>query len=121
MVLRPLLNAHRIGNSMRLIVIRWSRVDFRFEIAMMGVLFTNAIPARFYLHAVGDIAVLDPEQAVQREFRHQSVSRPMDFFPAIDRAGRYRHIDRNLRRRSEEHTSELQSHSDLVCRLLLEK
>src|SRR5438132_10586689 len=34
--------------------------------------------------------------------------------------------DRQLRgqakeRRSEEHTSELQSHSDLVCRLLLEK
>src|SRR5947207_4452850 len=28
---------------------------------------------------------------------------------------------RCLRRRSEEHTSELQSHSDLVCRLLLEK
>src|SRR5260221_7302759 len=27
----------------------------------------------------------------------------------------------DLRRRSEEHTSELQSHSDLVCRLLLEK
>src|SRR5260221_10271462 len=28
---------------------------------------------------------------------------------------------RNRRSRSEEHTSELQSHSDLVCRLLLEK
>src|SRR5438034_7080912 len=27
----------------------------------------------------------------------------------------------HLRARSEEHTSELQSHSDLVCRLLLEK
>src|SRR5437588_6440821 len=27
----------------------------------------------------------------------------------------------NRGRRSEEHTSELQSHSDLVCRLLLEK
>src|SRR5260221_10289552 len=27
----------------------------------------------------------------------------------------------HARRRSEEHTSELQSHSDLVCRLLLEK
>src|SRR5260221_5294005 len=27
----------------------------------------------------------------------------------------------NRRERSEEHTSELQSHSDLVCRLLLEK
>src|SRR5438132_6445878 len=29
--------------------------------------------------------------------------------------------DRVRGRRSEEHTSELQSHSDLVCRLLLEK
>src|SRR5438034_8029478 len=28
---------------------------------------------------------------------------------------------RQERQRSEEHTSELQSHSDLVCRLLLEK
>src|SRR5947207_11562430 len=28
---------------------------------------------------------------------------------------------RSSARRSEEHTSELQSHSDLVCRLLLEK
>src|SRR3712207_8021425 len=28
---------------------------------------------------------------------------------------------RDRRERSEEHTSELQSHSDLVCRLLLEK
>src|SRR5437667_8031855 len=27
----------------------------------------------------------------------------------------------SVRRRSEEHTSELQSHHDLVCRLLLEK
>src|SRR5476649_216383 len=32
-----------------------------------------------------------------------------------------RHSPRPRRRRSEEHTSELQSHSDLVCRLLLEK
>src|SRR5437588_7879678 len=30
------------------------------------------------------------------------------------------HLD-HIRPRSEEHTSELQSHSDLVCRLLLEK
>src|SRR5438034_9804430 len=29
--------------------------------------------------------------------------------------------DRTARTRSEEHTSEFQSHSDLVCRLLLEK
>src|SRR5437588_7909084 len=31
------------------------------------------------------------------------------------------HDVRHRRERSEEHTSELQSHSDLVCRLLLEK
>src|SRR5438034_7690181 len=30
-------------------------------------------------------------------------------------------LDNKLFLRSEEHTSELQSHSDLVCRLLLEK
>src|SRR3989440_3300094 len=30
-------------------------------------------------------------------------------------------LDRRLEARSEEHTSELQSRSDLVCRLLLEK
>src|SRR5260370_10695539 len=33
----------------------------------------------------------------------------------------YRRHKRNRRRRSEEHTSELQSHLNLVCRLLLEK
>ena len=33
---------------------------------------------------------------------------------------KYTHAPNNLMR-SEEHTSELQSHSDLVCRLLLEK
>src|SRR5437667_7099515 len=32
-----------------------------------------------------------------------------------------RAADRGARSRSEEHTSELQSHHDLVCRLLLEK
>src|SRR5215204_7631361 len=32
-----------------------------------------------------------------------------------------RRSPRRFRPRSEEHTSELQSHSDLVCRLLLEK
>src|SRR5918997_1343241 len=35
----------------------------------------------------------------------------------VDTSGRL-HIDEELMERSEEHTSELQSHSDLVCRLL---
>src|SRR5438132_9976577 len=44
--------------------------------------------------------------------------------PARDRQLRRVHRAREARdreARSEEHTSELQSHSDLVCRLLLEK
>src|SRR5438034_4747185 len=36
-------------------------------------------------------------------------------------SAQYRVAEGQLQRRSEEHTSELQSHSDLVCRLLLEK
>src|SRR5436190_4518584 len=36
-------------------------------------------------------------------------------------ASRMRRLGRSELVRSEEHTSELQSHSDLVCRLLLEK
>src|SRR5436190_15385697 len=55
----------------------------------------------------------------------RSVARPVD-----DRRQGHRPLRRVAapevgdlfqRRRSEEHTSELQSHSDLVCRLLLEK
>src|SRR5438034_2348872 len=45
----------------------------------------------------------------RRRFISASVSRPSR--PGIQMS----------RKRSEEHTSELQSHSDLVCRLLLEK
>src|SRR5260221_2019224 len=37
------------------------------------------------------------------------------------RCGRWCRSSGRARQRSEEHTSELQSHSDLVCRLLLEK
>src|SRR5260370_26524454 len=44
-----------------------------------------------------------------------SVSYEADLF------GRVRHNVEAAKRRSEEHTSELQSHLNLVCRLLLEK
>src|SRR5438034_6250091 len=40
---------------------------------------------------------------------------------AVRRTGSGILEQRSRRQRSEEHTSELQSHSDLVCRLLLEK
>src|SRR5947207_12629320 len=48
-----------------------------------------------------------------------------DGSPQTDAAGKVTAVDKakgaGERARSEEHTSELQSHSDLVCRLLLEK
>src|SRR5438132_10793193 len=40
---------------------------------------------------------------------------------ALSRLMKHLRLDRTPPCRSEEHTSELQSHSDLVCRLLLEK
>src|SRR5437016_12588973 len=86
--LRPFLNAHRIGNSVCLIVIRWKRIKLCLEVAAMSVFFAGAVPGRFDLHAIGGIPVLDPKQAVQREFRHECVSCPMDSFPAIYRAWR---------------------------------
>src|SRR5437588_7089411 len=63
--------------------------------------------------------------------RHESRSRPTSRWTHLRRTdNRPRRTDdvadppgavRRRRCRSEEHTSELQSHSDLVCRLLLEK
>src|SRR5260221_6020651 len=55
-------------------------------------------------------------------FRSLPAVAPLVPVPALllRRPGHARHRA-GLRTRSEEHTSELQSHSDLVCRLLLEK
>src|SRR5437773_9068678 len=56
--------------------------------------------------------------------RHQSLrillDGNLDKTP-LRRRRRYRERPAKLLSRSEEHTSELQSHHDLVCRLLLEK
>src|SRR5216683_3409156 len=53
-------------------------------------------------------------------FRSRRVPSPLP--PACPaRSGRQGQSGRGTRARSEEHTSELQSRSDLVCRLLLEK
>src|SRR5690242_21898811 len=58
--------------------------------------------------------------AADRRGRHP----PRDLLPPRDRERRPRRGEGARavrRRRSEEHTSELQSHVNLVCRLLLEK
>src|SRR5436190_9362661 len=52
------------------------------------------------------------------------ISESIDHDHLLDRGGRGDRLVRvvlEVDLRSEEHTSELQSHSDLVCRLLLEK
>src|SRR5690349_22439475 len=63
-------------------------------------------------------------------FRSTNLLAGIDLASALVAAGRYRRmlvitadrvLDETQRMRSEEHTSELQSRRDLVCRLLLEK
>src|SRR5690349_22733284 len=55
------------------------------------------------------------EQRRRPDVRGQSLQVP------VEAHGSLRHVDRLTVLRSEEHTSELQSRRDLVCRLLLEK
>src|SRR5438132_5341598 len=59
-------------------------------------------------------STLFPYTTLFRSLFHLVVERPL-----VSRVGA--RLDRLGLGRSEEHTSELQSHSDLVCRLLLEK
>ena len=47
---------------MRLIVIALRRIELGFEVAAVAVLFANAIPAGFDLHAVGDITGFAPSR-----------------------------------------------------------
>src|SRR5712672_92545 len=65
-ILRAFMNGDRVGNGVSLIVVRRSDVEFRFEIAAMGVFFTNAIPAGFDLHAVGNFSALETDPPPQR-------------------------------------------------------
>src|SRR2546430_13508580 len=48
-------------------------------------------------------------------------SRPLLLCDALEQVDEVRRVTRRALERSEEHTSELQSQSNLVCRLLLEK
>src|SRR5260221_9246332 len=53
-------------------------------------------------------------------FRSEHRAAPSWAAPEVTRATQIP-VPQSFPQRSEEHTSELQSHSDLVCRLLLEK
>src|SRR5436190_2410638 len=63
-------------------------------------------------------STLFPYTTLFRSRRPAEVQRPAERLPAPRPGSLGGHA---LLQRSEEHTSELQSHSDLVCRLLLEK
>src|SRR5438034_5577207 len=84
-----------------------------------GVATTYRVPAISPRHR--------PRQAsvVARRLQHVAVL-ARGLAQDLGRGARHHHLDALQQlerpvRRSEEHTSELQSHSDLVCRLLLEK
>src|SRR5438034_5665135 len=59
--------------------------------------------------------------ALQQELHRNALEAVVEPAPARDAVHVTAHGLPRQPERSEEHTSELQSHSDLVCRLLLEK
>src|SRR5438034_6072981 len=75
-------------------------------------------PTALYTLSLHDALPISPARALRDRARHREGA-------GLDRAEEggqpAEAIDDVTKPRSEEHTSELQSHSDLVCRLLLEK
>src|SRR5204862_7610019 len=64
--------------------------------------------------------ILDNMADANRALHLERLRKALAAIPGI-RAGKERAHDPSFESRSEEHTSELQSRRDLVCRLLLEK
>src|SRR5438034_5697652 len=72
------------------------------------------------IHASGprcSVPIARPASVCLRQAAAERFQRCLSESGPVSRGG----CSRSRRARSEEHTSELQSHSDLVCRLLLEK
>src|SRR5438034_3923225 len=67
--------------------------------------------------------LLTPVSAFLKIAEHADYAFLLESVEGGEHVGRYSFLGKDpfLILRSEEHTSELQSHSDLVCRLLLEK
>src|SRR5437773_8866331 len=68
-------------------------------------------------------SAMTARQSVERRIGFEDAFRTGDSGASDGRQTRLTELERRSEptRRSEEHTSELQSHHDLVCRLLLEK
>src|SRR5438034_7750742 len=88
----------------------------------------TGMPMRRKLFANSSLAEAEPEPLTLANLMTKSLTASILFIalgglllPVAAAAGAgVGHLEQELLR-SEEHTSELQSHSDLVCRLLLEK
>src|SRR3989449_4161903 len=76
--------------------------------------YTTLFRSREHVAARDELDVLDRGDVVGVGDRHRQG-------PALALERQHRVFDRDVGRRSEEHTSELQSRLHLVCRLLLEK
>src|SRR5260221_10603774 len=74
-------------------------------------------------HVVSCYLKLEPRDKTRGKYLIKIKNRIREALVALERQDLERFADAvlDLDERSEEHTSELQSHSDLVCRLLLEK
>src|SRR5947207_12042498 len=91
----------------------------RYTLLPYTTLFRSSMPLQHGLQHVhqlpGRVGLLhNPIDIRIVEMRH-------GFHFVVAAAYHHRHVGADPPDRSEEHTSELQSHSDLVCRLLLEK
>src|SRR2546428_7958382 len=96
----------------------WERVAIAFR-CFFSILFRGDIPSDIVQKSVQPAGPASHMPAAAQA----SVSRPKEMeHPASEAFDRAVQMLALLQRdRSEEHTSELQSRSDLVCRLLLEK
>src|SRR5438132_8053594 len=90
----------------------------------------NTLPAPYiYTLSLHDaLPILDERAAAEARADHRleaaeapGVEQPVQALARVPQRGPVRAVRHLELRRSEEHTSELQSHSDIVCRLLLEK
>src|SRR5437667_11934826 len=73
--------------------------------------FNATATTEIYTLSLHDALPIFEPKTVQGILRHSKIQTTLDLYTQEDRD----------ETRSEEHTSELQSHHDLVCRLLLEK
>src|SRR5579871_3011333 len=115
---RPLLEAVRAGESAVLLIDEIDRADDEFEAFLLEVLsdFQISIPE------IGTVKADSPPLVILTSNRtrelHDALKRRCLYhwigYPSAER-------EVEIVLRSEEHTSELQSRRDLVCRLLLEK